>query len=142
LLKQAVLFAAARPISIAFGTQHVDLTVEFVRVFGIGVAAFSVSRTMRGGLRGAGDTRWPLYATLTGAYLVRLPVAALALPASYAVGVGSLSVAPGLGLGLPAVFVALVGDFYGQAAINTIRFRSGRWKAVARRAGVAGAGDD
>ena len=32
-------------------------------------------------------------------------------------------------------------DFYVRAAVNTGRFRSGAWRAVARRSGV-GAGDD
>jgi len=56
-LLAGVVVALARPIAVAFGTHHVALTVDFIRMFGIGVAAFSVSRTMRGGLRGAGDTR-------------------------------------------------------------------------------------
>jgi hypothetical protein len=85
LLIAVVLVAAARPVAVAFGTEYVDLTVTFIRVFGLAVAGFSVSRTMRGSLRGAGDTRWPLYGTVLGSFVVRLPVAALALPAGFAV---------------------------------------------------------
>ncbi|CCQ33632.1 DNA damage-inducible protein [Halorhabdus tiamatea SARL4B] len=137
----ALLVIAARPIALAFGTEHVGLTVTFVRVFGLAVAGFSVSRTMRGSLRGAGDTRWPLYGTTLGTYAVRLPIAALALPAGYAITVAGVSIPIGLGLGLPAVFVAIVADFYVRAVVNTGRFRSGAWQAVARQSGV-GAGDD
>jgi putative MATE family efflux protein len=138
LILAAVLVLLARPIAMAFGTASVPLTVDFIRVFGLATAGFSVSRTMRGSLRGAGDTRWPLYGTVVGSYLVRLPVAALALPATVTVVVPVLgmSVAPGLGLGYPAVFVAIVGDFTAKAAVNTGRFWSGRWRAVARRSGV------
>jgi putative MATE family efflux protein len=130
----AVIVVAARPIAVAFGTDHVARTVSFVRVFGVVVAGFSVSRTMRGGLRGAGDTRWPLYATVVGSVLVRLPVAALALPAGVVVTALGVSVPVGAGLGLPAVYAAIVADSYTKAAVNTGRFWSGQWRAVARAA--------
>ena len=142
LLFGAVLVAFARPIALAFGTAYPDLAVQFIRVFGVIVAGFSISRTMRGSLRGAGDTRWPLYGTFAGSYLVRLPVAALALPAGYAVSVAGISVAPGLGWGLPAIFVALIADFYVKAGVNTARFWTGKWQRVARGADVGAAGDD
>jgi putative MATE family efflux protein len=136
LLLAGVLVLAARPIATAFGTDHVALTVEFIRVFGLATAGFSISRTMRGSLRGAGDTRWPLYGTFVGSYLVRLPIAALALPAAFTVTVAGVSIAPGFGLGYPAIYLALLGDFYTKATVNAGRFYSGRWRAVARRAGV------
>ncbi|WP_435177541.1 MATE family efflux transporter [Halorussus sp. AFM4] len=148
----AALFAAARPVAVAFGTDHVDLTVTFVRVFGAGVAAFSVSRTMRGGLRGAGDTRWPFYGALAGTYLFKLPVAFLAVGPGvvlFELGGWTLSLAghrlfafggwqfvPGLGLGLIAVYVGIVGDMYLRAAVNVFRFRSGEWKRTARESPV------
>jgi putative MATE family efflux protein len=134
----AVLVAFARPIVSLFGTEYPQLAAQFVRVFGLLVAGFSVSRTMRGSLRGAGDTRWPLYGTILGGYCFRLPVAMLALPASFVVTIPllDLSVSPGLGLGLPAIFAALVGDFYLKAAVNTGRFWTGKWRDVARAARV------
>jgi Na+-driven multidrug efflux pump len=132
---------AARPIALAFGTEHIDLTVGFIRLFGLATAGFSVSRTMRGSLRGAGDTRWPLYGTFLGSYLIRLPIALVALPATYTVTLGGFSVAPGLGLGVPAIFLAIAADFYAKAAVNTGRFWSGRWKEVARRASVGATGE-
>jgi Na+-driven multidrug efflux pump len=139
----AVLVAFARPIVSLFGTEYPALAAQFVRVFGLLVAGFSVSRTMRGSLRGAGDTRWPLYGTILGGYCFRLPVAVLALPASFVVTVPlvGISVSPGLGFGLPAIFVALVGDFYLKAAVNTGRFWTGKWRDVARNSAV-GASDD
>jgi len=140
LLIAAVLFAAARPLAVVFGTEHVDLTVEFIRVFGVGVAAFSVSRTMRGGLRGAGDTRWPFYGTVVGTYLFKLPVAFLAVaPGAVLFGLGTWQFASGLGLGLFAVYVAILGDMYVRAAVNVFRFWTGEWKRIARESDV-GAG--
>ncbi|MFB6201662.1 MAG: MATE family efflux transporter [Halorhabdus sp.] len=137
----AVLVVAARPIATAFGTAHVDLTVRFVRVFGLAVAGFSISRTMRGSLRGAGDTRWPLYGTLLATYVLRLPVAALALPVGFAVTIAGVTLPLGLGLGLPAIYLAVVADFYVKAAVNTGRFRTGRWRTVARDSGIGGTAD-
>ena len=139
----AVLVVLARPIVGLFGTAYPDLAAQFVRVFGLIVAGFSISRTMRGSLRGAGDTRWPLYGTILGAYGFRIPVAVLALPTAFVltVPVVGVTVSPGLGLGLPAIFVALVGDFYVKAAVNTGRFWSGKWRDVAARAGVGASGD-
>ncbi|MFB6087112.1 MAG: MATE family efflux transporter, partial [Haloarculaceae archaeon] len=142
LLIAAVIVLAARPVAALFGSGSVPLTVRFVRVFGLAVAGFSVGRTLRGGLRGAGDTRWPFYGTMAGNYLVRLPIAALSLPAGTAVGAFGVSVAPGLGLGVVAVFAAILADLYTRAAVNWVRFRSGRWKAIAREADVGPAGAD
>ena len=139
----AVLIVFARPVVSLFGTEYPGLAAQFIRVFGLLVAGFSVSRTMRGSLRGAGDTRWPLYGTLLGSYFFRLPVAMLALPASFVVTVPLVGVAvsPGMGWGLPAIFAALVGDYYLKAAVNTGRFWTGKWRDIARQSTV-GAGDD
>ena len=147
------IVVAARPIALAFGTDSVDLTVTFVRVFGVGVAGFAVARTMRGGLRGAGDTRWPLYGGLLGTYAVRLPIAVLALPTGYAVtlfagpfaatlGLAPLVVSlPGMDLGLIAVFAAIVGDLYARAVVNLVRYWSDAWKRVARESGLGATPD-
>jgi putative MATE family efflux protein len=136
VLAAALIVVAARPIAVAFGTEYVGLAVDFIRTFGLLAAGFSVSRTMRGSLRGAGDTRWPLYAELLGSYVVRLPIAVLALPATAAVSVWGVPLVPGLGLGYPAVFAALVADFYVKAGVNAGRFRTGAWWRVARNASV------
>ncbi len=143
LLIAAVLAIAARPIAMLFGTDSPGLTVTFIRVFAVAVAGFSLSRTMRGSLRGAGDTRWPAYGTFLGSYCYRIPVAALALPASFVVTVPliGVTVSPGLGIGLPAVYAAIAGDYYVKAAVNTGRFYSGRWRAVARSSKLGAAGD-
>ena len=141
LLVAVVIVAAARPLAVAFGTQHVDLAVDFIRVFGLITAGFSISRTMRGSLRGAGDTRWILYGTVLGSWVVRITVAVLALPTAYTVTVAGVAITPGMGLGMAAIYLAILGDYYTKAAVNTGRFWSGRWKAVARRANVGTAGD-
>jgi Na+-driven multidrug efflux pump len=133
LLIAAVLIVLAGPIAAVFNTEPIGLTVEFIRVFGLAVGGFSIGRTMQGALRGAGDTTWPLYGKILG-LAVRLSVAVLALDAATTFEVAGIALSPGLGLGLLAVYVAILADFYLQAGINTIRFRGGKWQAVARRA--------
>ncbi|MFB6204924.1 MAG: MATE family efflux transporter [Haloglomus sp.] len=136
LLVALLLAVLAAPIATLFGTENLLLTAEFVRVFALGVAGFAISRTTRGALRGAGDTRWPLYGTLLGTYVFRLPIAFLALPVGYAVALGPFSVTPGRGLGVVAIYAAILIDFYAKAVVNAARFATGRWKAVARTASV------
>ncbi|MFB6109378.1 MAG: MATE family efflux transporter [Halodesulfurarchaeum sp.] len=128
----ALLSLTARPLALLFDAETVALTVEFIYVFAGMIAGYSVARTLRGALRGAGDTRFPLYGTVLGYYLVRLPIAALALPAGIVISGFGVSVTPGLGLGLVAVYVAIWADNYTRAAVNWLRFRSDRWKAIAR----------
>ena len=141
LLIAAVLMVAARPIATAFGTESVALTADFIRVFGLGVAGFSLSRTMRGGLRGAGDTSYPFYGTMAATYALRLPIAFLALPVGTVLTLGPVSLSPGLGLGYAAVFAAILAEIYTKAVVNTLRFRAGTWKRIAQRSGVPTAGD-
>jgi len=140
LLIAAAVAAFARPIAAVFTAEAPSVTVEFVRVFALAVGGFSVARTMRGALRGSGDTVWPLYGKVLG-LAARLSVASLSLPVGLAVGVGGLAVAPGRGAGMVAVYTAVLADFYLQAAVNAARFRSGKWRAVARRSGVDAAHD-
>jgi Na+-driven multidrug efflux pump len=77
---------------------------------------------------------------ILGALALRLPIATLALPVDFAVALGPFSVTPGIGLGVPGVFAAVLADFYAKAAVTTSRFASGRWQDVAEAATV-GAGE-
>ncbi len=153
LLIAGGIVAAAGPIATAFDASDFGLTVTFIQVFGLGVAAFAVARTMRGGLRGAGDTRWPFYGGMLGTYAVRLPIALLALPAGYvltlfagpvsaAVGLAPASIAvPSMGLGLMAVYAAILADMYTRAGVNLFRYWTDAWKRVARESSVGAAAD-
>lgn len=132
LLVAAGIFGLAASIARLFGATNVAMTTAFIRVFAVSIAGLSVGRTLQGGLRGAGDTKWPFYGTAIGNYAIRLPVAALALPVGFSVSGFGLAVAPGLGLGLPAVFVAIVGDYAARGLVNWLRFRSGAWKEIGR----------
>jgi putative MATE family efflux protein len=112
-------FALAPWIALAFvdpGEAH-DLSVTFIRVHAASIPAIGLFFTLSGSLRGAGDTKWPLYASLVGTYLVRLP----------------LSVVLGypLGLGVLGVWIALPVEYYLRSVIILRRFNGGAWKATA-----------
>ncbi|ADQ65818.1 efflux protein, mate family [Halogeometricum borinquense DSM 11551] len=141
LLIAAAIFVAATPIAQVFGASDIPLTARFIRVFGLGVAGFSVSRTMRGALRGAGDTRWPLYGGLVGTYLVRLPIAFLAPGAGFTIAVLGITISPGLDWGLWAVYAAILADMYVRGVINVARYYSGKWIHVAHESNVGSAAD-
>jgi putative MATE family efflux protein len=139
----AVLAVFARQIAVLFGTEAVELATWFIWVLAFTVVGSSVAQSLEGGLRGAGDTTWPLYGSALGTVL-RLVFTALALPVGVVVAdVAGFALAPGLGLGIGAVFLAIVVDIYSRALVNAVRFKSGRWQAVAAAAVARReAGDD
>lgn len=137
----AIMVVFARPIVELFGTTTVDLSVEFVWVFALGIAGFSIFQTLEGGLRGAGDTTWPLYGVIAGIGL-RLGVAVLALPLTFVIIAGPIRLTPGIGAGLLAVYAAILVDWYVRAGVNAARFYGGRWQLVARRSSARARADD
>ena len=69
--------------------------------------------TLGGALRGAGDTRFPLYTVLTGLIGVRVLLSAIFV---------------WLGLGVEWIFAALIADYIVKGGMLTWRFRGGAWK--------------
>lgn len=129
----AFFFVFATPVARLFGTAHVDLTATFIRVFALTVVGAAIAASLRGGLRAAGDTTWPFYAAVAGAGL-RVGISLLALPATFIIlTFYGIDFTPGLGLGVIAVFVAIVIDRYARATIIATRYASGKWKIIAQR---------
>jgi Na+-driven multidrug efflux pump len=69
-----------------------------------------------GSLRGAGDTRFPMYVTGPVILAVRVPTALL------------LGIV--LGMGLAGAWLGMATDLVVRGVIFFLRFRSGRWKAA------------
>jgi putative MATE family efflux protein len=63
-----VLFFGAEPIARVFTSdaETLDYAIDFTRVFGVSMLSFGVFSPIAGSLRGAGDTRTPFYARLSG----------------------------------------------------------------------------
>lgn len=87
-----------------------------LRAAGLVQPALAVSFILLGALRGAGDTRWPLYSRLLTTWVVRLPL--------------TFVVVGWLGGGLPGVWLAMCTDFTLQAIMVLWRFSSGKWKKI------------
>ena len=88
---------------------------------GIFLGAF---QTISGGIRGAGDTRTPMLVTITGVWLVRLPMCALlGLPPELTWGLG-------LGLGLTGIWLGTLLDWSFRCTLIMLAFNAGRWKKM------------
>ena len=129
-LAGAVLFAGAGRIARVFTNDPETLTyaVTFTRVFGVSLLSFGVFSPVAGSLRGAGDTRTPLYARLSGTVVFMLGFA-------YVVGIT-------LGYGLPGVYAGVVLSYAWWAVVVTVGFLWGGWadraaELMAERAGVS-----
>ncbi len=111
---------------IVFDRQIMSLFTDDPEIIAVGAPALRVialsqpiqalAQVMAGSLRGAGDTRFPMYATGVSIWLVRLPL-------------GWLFGVP-LNLGLSGVYISNVLDAAVRAAANYWRYRAGRWQSA------------
>lgn len=99
------VFGAA-PEVVAIATPIIGLYALLQVVDGIGVVVF-------GALTGAGDTRFTMSAALTAAWLVKLPIAAVAVL--------------GLGLGAYGAWLGIAGDILFSVALVVWRIRGSEW---------------
>jgi putative MATE family efflux protein len=109
----------AEPLAGSFGAvgdTTVQLAVIFIYVLGAAQPLMAVEFTLGGALRGAGDTRFPLFAILTGLFVFRL-------------GAAEFIAKPLFGT-VVAVWCCLLADYLVKASLLAWRFRSGRWTSV------------
>jgi len=93
---------------------HSQATI-FIRVSTIAVIWMGIDETTTGALRGAGDTRWPLYGKLVGLYLIALPIAYVGTCFS---------------LDISMVYIAFVAETLVPACISFYRFSTDKWMRV------------
>ncbi len=112
------LIVAARPIAMVYVSEEpvIALTAEFVRILALCQPAMAVHFTLSGSLIGAADTRWPLYSSVVGMYLIRMPLAVLS---AYV-----------LKMNITWIWMIIMADHYGKAVVLFLRFLSDRWKQV------------
>ncbi len=96
--------------------EVIALAAIWIRLYSIGIPAFGLFFTVSGALRGAGDTRWPLYTSTMGVLAIRLPL-------SYYLGY----LTP---LALLGVWSSMVLEYYVRAAIIVARYSRGAWKTI------------
>lgn len=92
--------------------EVVGLTVAFIYIIAISQPVMAIEFTLAGALRGAGDTRAPLLATLCGILLGRLLPALLFLY---------------LNLSIYWIFAVMMLDYAIKGVLLIHRYRSGKW---------------
>ncbi len=114
----AATIAAAPALAGVFSTDPrvIELTVDFIWTLGLVQPLMAIEFTIGGALRGAGDTRFPLFAIFAGLFLCRL------LPAALAAYVFEARV--------QVVWSMLVLDYAMKATLLLWRFRKGRWATL------------
>jgi putative MATE family efflux protein len=94
----------------------IELGTRFLQIVAVMQVPLALTMVLSGSLRGAGDTRYILWATTAGMWGVRLPLACLA----------------GLWLRLDLVYVwwAMVADWTVRMGLLLLRYRSERWRGI------------
>ncbi len=115
----ALIFAVfGRPLAAIFGAtpQVVDLAGMAVRLAALEQASMAVQMVLGGSLRGAGDTRSPMYVTFIGTIFFRI------------ITVYLFTIV--FGWGLAGVWLGTAVDWGGRAALMYWMFRRGRWRTI------------
>ncbi|MEM9620876.1 MAG: MATE family efflux transporter [Pseudomonadota bacterium] len=104
----AEFFLGDAPLTIRY-------TVQFTYMLGAMMPLLAVDFAIGGALRGAGDTRFPLVATILGLLVMRCGLAGIA---TY--------------LKMPVIYVyaAIIGDYVLKGVMLVWRFHRGKWKTV------------
>lgn len=129
-----VIFFALAPQMFALYCPHevqrpiIKEGVPVLKMVAFAMPALACCIIFTGALRGAGDTRIPVLITLTGFFIVRLPLACLL--ALDRVDLGPLGSYSGYGLGLWGAWLAMFADLLVRGGLMLYRFASGRWQQM------------
>lgn len=125
LLQGILLMSALGVVMVLFPRPLLSLMVADPAVVAAGITPLRIAGLLQpllaanmivsGALRGAGDTRWPLYIKIISTWGVRLPL----------VVIGGW-----IGFGLTGIWVAMAADFFVQSMLALRRFRGGKWKSI------------
>lgn len=96
--------------------EVIALGIMCLRIVAVAQPPFAATIILSGALRGAGDTKFPMYASIIGIWAIRL---------SLALFFGIL-----LDMGLFGVWVAMAIDLFARGFLFYFRFRAGHWKQI------------
>lgn len=96
--------------------EMIAMGVDALKVIAFSQPFMAISQVLAGSLRGAGDTRFPMYSTTLGVWVIRLPL-------GYLFG-------PVLGWGLSGIYASNVLDAMLRSVAQLLRYRSGRWRDI------------
>jgi putative MATE family efflux protein len=91
-------------------------TVWFIYMLGVSQPLMAIDFTLGGALRGAGDTRFPLFTVLIAFFVGRLGLSALVVFV--------------FDLGLTWLWATLIADYLIRAVLKSWRFRQGGWATI------------
>jgi MATE family multidrug resistance protein len=113
------LFILAPQLFIGLFTPDVAViqtAIPALRITALAQPFLAAAMVFPGGLRGAGDTRFPMLVTSLSIWTVRVPLALL--------------LALTLNMGLAGAWIGVALDVVVRGTVCFFRFRSGRWKKV------------
>ncbi len=116
----AVATAGFRDPLAALLSQDVDiqaLTASFILILAVVQPLMGIEFALGGALRGAGDTRYPLFVTIMGNIVARFSLGAIML---------------WLGAPIEAMYAVIIGDYITKAILLISRFRGRAWIAAAK----------
>ncbi len=97
--------------------ETLEIAIDFVAVFALAIVLFGIFSPVAGCLRGAGDTRTPFYARLSGAIVFQLGL-------SYLLAVV-------FGLGLLGIYLGLILNYAWWVLVVSFGFFRGTWQVKA-----------
>ena len=96
--------------------EVINLAAWYLRIVAVSEPPLALIFTLAGGLRGAGETRSPLYISIFGLWIFRIPLA-------YFLGVI-------LGWGAIGAWTAMTIDTFVRGGLYVYQFKKGKWKEV------------
>lgn len=94
-----------------------------VRIIGLFQIFLATDAAFTGGLRGVGDTKFPMYVMALSTWLVRIPIGFIMVKF--------------LGLGLLGAWIGMMADMGIRATAKYLRFSSGNWESTALKTRLA-----
>jgi len=113
-----IFFFFSRQVVSVFTNQQdvLDLAAQAIRIGAFEQTTLAVQMVLAGALRGAGDTRWPMYLAVIGNMVIRVPLVYVVLEVFH--------------LGLAWVWVVTVLQWLILSLLVLWRFFKGRWKLI------------
>jgi len=113
-----ILFFFGRQVALLYSNDLAVITQAAIalKIIALVQPSQSTQFVLAGALRGAGDTKWPLYSTIIGVWGFRVLLSYLFVQV--------------LGYGLVGAWVAMAVDQFARSSIILYRFRSNKWKHV------------
>lgn len=100
--------------------EVIQLGVRMIRILAVGYIAMSITQSLSGVMRGAGDTLTPMWISFVTTVIVRVPVA---------YGIAFFTRSEALPNGSPdSIFISLLVAWIIGATITTIFYRIGKWR--------------